>query len=176
VVHFTAHDELQLFALLAALAVMLVVAARGRLPVAVFLVMGGLLLGFVPGLPHVQLPPDLVLVAILPPLLYSGAFFTGLRDLRANVRPVSLLSIGLVSATTCSVAVVAHAVVPGLTWAAAFTLGAIVSPTDALAASEIIHRFDVPRRVVSILEGESLVNDGVALVLYKTAVAGRYAT
>ncbi|HUZ82821.1 MAG TPA: Na+/H+ antiporter [Gaiellaceae bacterium] len=168
---FTAHDELQLFALLAALAVMLVVAARGRMPVSVFLVVGGLLLGFVPGLPQIQLPPDLVLVAILPPLLYSAAFFTGLRDLRANLRPISLLSIGLVTATACSVAVVAHAAISGMTWGAAFTLGAIVSPTDALAASDVVHRFNVPRRIVSMLEGESLVNDGMALVLYKTAVA-----
>ena len=92
-VHFTAHDELQLFALLAALAAILALAARGRMPVSVFLVAGGLGLGFVPGLPRVQLPPDLVLVAILPPLLYSAAFFTGLRDLRANLRPISLLAI-----------------------------------------------------------------------------------
>ena len=173
--NFTAHAELQLFALLMALAVMLVVAARGRMPVAVFLVIGGLLLGFVPGLPQVQLPPDLVLVAILPPLLYSAAFFTGLRDLRSNLRPVSLLAIGLVIATTCVVAVVAHAAFAGLTWAAAFTLGAIVSPTDALAAADVVRRFRVPRRLVSILEGESLVNDGMALVLYKTAVAAAVA-
>src|SRR5438034_2098765 len=101
---------------------MLVVAARGRMPVAVFLVIGGLLLGFVPGLPQIQLPPDLVLVAILPPLLYSAAFFTGLRDLRANLRPISLLAFGLVVTTTCIVAVVAHATFSGMTWAAAFTL------------------------------------------------------
>ena len=174
-VQFTAHAELQLFALLMALAVMLVVAARGRMPVAVFLVLGGLLLGFVPGLPQVELPPDLVLVAILPPLLYSAAFFTGLRDLRANLRPVSLLAIGLVVTTTCVVAVVAHAAFAGMTWAAAFTLGAIVSPTDALAAADVVRRFRVPRRLVSILEGESLVNDGMALVLYKTAVAAAVA-
>jgi CPA1 family monovalent cation:H+ antiporter len=174
-VHFTAHAELQLFALLAALTVMLVVAARGRMPVAVFLVIGGLLLGFVPGLPQVQLPPDLVLVAILPPLLYSAAFFTGLRDLRANLRPISLLAVALVVTTTCAVALVAHATFTGMTWAAAFTLGAIVSPTDALAAADVVRRFKVPRRLVSILEGESLVNDGMALVLYKTAVAAAVA-
>src|SRR5512141_1117235 len=126
---------------------MLVVAALWRLPVAVLLVLGGLLLGFVPGLPHVQLAPDLVLVAILPPLLYSSAFFTGLRDLRSNLRPISLLSVGLVATTTCVVAVVAHAAVSGLNWAAAFTLGAIVSPTDALAASEVVRRITVPRRI-----------------------------
>lgn len=173
--HFTAHNEFQLLALLAALGAMLVVAARGRLPVSVLLVCGGLLLGFVPGLPRLQLPPDLVLVAILPPLLYSAAFFTGLRDLRANLRPISLLAIGLVAATTCGVAVVAHEAIAGLSWAAAFTLGAIVAPTDALATSEVAHRLNVPRRIVSILEGESLVNDGMALVLYKTAVGAAVA-
>jgi len=173
--HFTAHDELQLLALLAALAAVLVVAVIRRLPTAIFLVTGGLLLGFVPGLPHVELPPDLVLVAILPPLLYSAAFFTGLRDLRANLRPISLLAVGLVAATTAGVAVVAHLAVARLSWGAAFTLGAIVAPTDALATSEVVHRLNVPRRIVSILEGESLVNDGMALVLYKTAVAATVA-
>jgi Na+/H+ antiporter len=173
--HFTAHDELQLLALLAALAAMLVVAAVGRLPAPLLFVAGGLVLGFVPGLPHFQLAPDLVLVAILPPLLYSAAFFTGLRDLRANLRPITLLAVGLVAATTCTVAVVAHAVVSGFSWGAAFTLGAIVSPTDALAATEVIRRVSVPRRIVSIIEGESLVNDGFALVLYKTAVGAAVA-
>ncbi|NUR76488.1 MAG: Na+/H+ antiporter [Thermoleophilia bacterium] len=173
--HFTAHDELQLLALIAALAAMLVVAAVGRLPAPLLFVAGGLVLGFVPGLPHFQLAPDLVLVAILPPLLYSSAFFTGLRDLRANLRPISLLAIGLVATTTCTVAVVAHAAVSGLSWGAAFTLGAIVSPTDALAATEVIRRVVVPRRIVAIIEGESLVNDGFALVLYKTAVAAAVA-
>jgi CPA1 family monovalent cation:H+ antiporter len=169
-VQFTAHDELQLLALLAALGAMLVAAAVRALPVPLLLVGGGLVLGFVPGLPHVQLAPDLVLIAILPPLLYSSAFFTGLRDLRHNLRPISLLAFGLVAATTCGVAVVAHAVVPHLSWGGAFTLGAIVSPTDALAATEVARRLNLPRRVVSILEGESLVNDGMALVLYKFAV------
>jgi monovalent cation/hydrogen antiporter len=174
-VHFTAHDELSLFYLLLALGALLVGAAMRRLPVPVLLVCGGLLLGFVPGLPRVELPPDLVLVAILPPLLYSAAFFTGLRDLRHNLRPISLLAIGLVIATTVGVAIVAHAFVDNLSWAGAFTLGAIVSPTDALAASEVARRLNLPRRVVSILEGESLVNDGLALVIYKSAVAAAVA-
>jgi Na+/H+ antiporter len=174
-VHFTAHDELQLLILLAALAAMLVVSAVGRLPPPLLFVSGGLVLGFVPGLPHFQLAPDLVLVAILPPLLYSAAFFTGLRDLRTNLRPIGLLAIGLVAATTCSVAAVAHAAVSGLSWAEAFTLGAVVSPTDALAATEVIRRVSVPRRIVSIIEGESLVNDGFALVVYKTAVGAAVA-
>jgi CPA1 family monovalent cation:H+ antiporter len=165
------HDELALLALLAALGALLVAAAVSRLAAPVLLVCGGLILGFVPGFPHVELPPAVVLVAILPPLLYSSAFFTGLRDLRANLRPISLLAFGLVAATTLGVAVVAHAAVGGLSWAGAFTLGAIVSPTDALAATEVARRLSLPRRVVSILEGESLVNDGMALVLYKFAVA-----
>jgi CPA1 family monovalent cation:H+ antiporter len=172
---FTAHDELQLFALVAAVTVLLVAASLARLPPPILLVVGGLALGFVPGLPHLTLPPDLVLVAILPPLLYSAAFFTGLRDLKANLRPISLLAVGLVAVTTVGVAMVAHAAIPGLSWAAAFTLGAVVSPTDALAATEIARRVGAPRRVVSIIEGESLLNDGIALVLYKTAVTAAVA-
>jgi CPA1 family monovalent cation:H+ antiporter len=171
---FGAHEELQLLILLATLGALLVVAARLRLPVPVFLVCGGLLLSLIPGLPELQLPPSVVLVAILPPLLYSSAFFTGLRDLRANVRPISLLAVGLVIATMVGVAVVAHAVT-SLSWASAFTLGAVVSPTDALAAGEVARRVRAPRRIVAIIEGESLVNDGMALVLYKTAVAAAVA-
>ena len=173
--HFTAHGELQLLILIAALAAMLVAASIGRLPPPLLFVTGGLLLGFVPGLPHIELAPDLVLVAILPPLLYSTAFFTGLRDLRANVRPIGLLAIGLVAATTCTVALVSHTLISGLSWGVAFTLGAVVSPTDALAATEVIRRVNVPRRVIAIIEGESLVNDGLALVLYKTAVTAAVA-
>src|SRR3979409_545560 len=173
--NFTSHNELQLFALLAALGVFLSVAAIRQRPVAILLVSGGLLLSFVPGLPQVQLPPDLVLVAILPPLLYSAAFFTGLRDLRANLRSITLPSVGLGAATVYLVGVGAHAAVSGLSWAAAFTLGAIVSPTDALAATEVIRRVGAPRRIVAIVEGESLVNDGLALVLYKSAVGAAVA-
>ena len=168
---FTAHDELQLWALLAALGAVLVAAAVRRLPPAIMLVCGGLVLGFLPGVPQLTLPPDLVLVAILPPLLYSSAFFTGLRDLRMNLRPISMLAVGLVVVTTVGVAAVAHQAIHGLSWGAAFTLGAIVSPTDALASTEVARRVGAPRRVIAIIEGESLVNDGVALVLYKMAVA-----
>jgi len=124
----------------------------------------------VPGIPSLQLPPDVVLVAVLPPLLYSSAYYTSLRDLRQNARPISLLAIGLVVATTFAVAVVAHSMIDSFSWSAAFVLGAVVSPTDPLAATKIAHRLGVPRRVVAIIEGESLVNDGTALVLYKVAV------
>jgi CPA1 family monovalent cation:H+ antiporter len=134
------------------------------------MVLGGLALGFVPGMPELELPPDLVLVGVLPPLLYGAAFFTSLRDLRANVRPVGLLAVGLVLLTMVAVAVVAHELVPGLPWASAFVLGAVVSPTDPIAATAIMRRLGVPRRVVAIVEGESLVNDGTALVAYRFAV------
>src|SRR3954465_2310675 len=171
---FTPHAEVQLFALLVAVGFVLVFAAWTKLPAAIPLVLGGLLLGFVPGLPHVQLPPDLVLGAILPPLLYSAAFFTGLRDLRANLRPITLLAVGLTIVTTLGIAWVAHEHL-GLGWASAFTLGAIVSPTDALAATEVARRVGAPRRVVSIIEGESLLNDGIAVVIYRVAVTAAVA-
>src|SRR5437763_11435868 len=123
-----------------------------------------------PGIPTISLPPDVVLVAILPPLLYSAAFYTSLRDLRENVIQISALAIGLVAATTVGVAVVAHALIPNLDGGPAFVLGAVVSPTDPLAATAIARRLGVPRRIVAIVEGESLVNDGTALVLYRVAV------
>jgi CPA1 family monovalent cation:H+ antiporter len=159
-----------LLVLLAAGATLLVLVPKLRIPYPILLVLGGLGLGFVPGLPELDLPPDLVLVGVLPPLLYGAAFFTSLQDLRANVRPVGLLSVGLVLLTMVVVAVVAHTIVPGLPWAPAFVLGAVVSPTDPIAATAIMHRLGVPRRIVSIVEGESLVNDGTALVAYRFAV------
>jgi CPA1 family monovalent cation:H+ antiporter len=157
--------------LLVAVAALSAIARVINVPYPILLVIGGLGLGFVPGVPDVKLDPDLVLVLILPPLLYSAAFFSSLRDLRADLRPISTLAIGLVLATTVSVAVVAHALVDGLPWAAAFALGAIVSPTDPLAATAIARRLGAPRRFVNIIEGESLINDGTALVAYKVAVA-----
>ena len=168
---FTHHDELQLLGLLAAVACLLVLVPRLRVPYPILLVLGGLALGFAPGLPDLSLPPDLVLIAILPPLIYSAAFFTSLRDFRVNIRPISLLAVGLVAVTTVGVAAVAHAWIDGFTWPAAFVLGAVVSPTDAIAATTIARRLGVPRRIVTIIEGEALVNDGTALVIYKAAVA-----
>jgi monovalent cation/hydrogen antiporter len=167
--HFGAHQDLELLGLLVAAGALLVLAPALRVPLPILLVLGGVAMGFVPGLPHVALPPAVILVAVLPPLLYSGAFFTSLRDLRANKRPISLLAFGLVGTTMATVGVVAHEWIH-LSWAVAFTLGAIVSPTDALAATEITSRLGAPRRIVSLIEGESLVNDGSALVLYKAAI------
>jgi Na+/H+ antiporter len=169
-VHFGTHDQLVLLGLLVALTLLLIVAPTLRVPYPIFLVLGGLALGFLPGIPEISLPPDVVLVAVLPPLLYSAAFFTSLRDLRQNARTISLLSIGLVIATSCTVAVIAHEMIDDFSWAAAFVLGAVVSPTDPLAATEIARRLGVPHRPIAVIEGESLVNDGTALVLYKVAI------
>jgi CPA1 family monovalent cation:H+ antiporter len=166
---FGAHQELQLLVLLAAAAAMLLLAGPLRIPYPILLVFGGLLLGFAPGFPTVTMPPDVVLVGILPPLLYRAAFFTGLRELRQNIRAIALLAVGLVVLTMAGVAVVAHEITD-LPWAEAFVLGAVVSPTDPIAATAIAKRFGVPRRLIDIVEGESLVNDGTALVLLRTAI------
>jgi len=164
------HQEVwQLLGLLAAVGALLVLAPVTRIPYPIFLVLGGLAVGLVPGLPHFKLPPEVVLIAFLPPLLYLSAFFTSLRDLRANFGPISLLAIGLVAATTAGVAVIAHWAVD-IDWRAAFVLGAVVSPTDPISATSIARRLGVPRGIVTIVEGESLVNDATALVLYRAAV------
>jgi monovalent cation/hydrogen antiporter len=165
------HDaELVLLGLMVAMAGLSVLARFVGVPYPILLVLGGLVLGFVPGMPEIALPPELVLVLFLPPLLYQAAFFASPRELRANLRVISLLAVGLVLATMAAVAVTAHALVDGLPWAAAFALGAIVAPTDPLAATSIARRLGVPRRLVTVLEGESLVNDATALVAYRIAV------
>ena len=173
--HFGTHDQLILVALLAVLAALLIAAPKLRVPYPIFLVLGGLALGFVPGMPTITLPPEVVLVAVLPPLLYLSAYRTSLRDLRANAAAIFILAIGLVVATTVSVALVAHALVDDMSWSAAFALGAVVAPTDAIAATAIMRRLGVPRRLVSIIESESLVNDGTALVLFRVAIVAAVA-
>jgi monovalent cation/hydrogen antiporter len=167
----SAHDSLVLLALLVAAAGLLVLAPILRIPYPILLVLGGLGVGFVPGAPHLELQPEIVLVGFLPPLLYSGAFFTSLRDLRTNARAISLLSVGLVLATLLTVAAVCHAFVDGLSWPVCFVIGAIVAPTDAVAATAIASRLGLPRRLVTLIEGESLINDATALVAYAFAVA-----
>lgn len=158
------------FALMAAVGVLATVAGRIGVPYPVLLVIGGLCLAFVPGLPRVVLDPEVIFLLFLPPLLFSGAYMTSWRDLRENARAIGMLAVGLVLGTVVAVAVVAHAVA-GFGWAAAFVLGAIVSPTDAIAATAIAQRLGVPRRIVTILEGESLVNDATGIVTYRVAAA-----
>lgn len=165
------NTELVILGVLVAVAALFVASALSEVPYPILFVLGGITLGFVPGIPNVQLNPDLVLVIVLPPLLYSAAFFSSLRDLRANVGQISVLSIGLVLATTFAVAAVAHAWIDGLSWKAAIVLGAVVSPTDPIAATSIFERLSVPRRVVTVVEGESMINDATALIVYKFAVA-----
>src|SRR2546421_6632759 len=156
-----------LFALVAILAVL---ACRVALPYPIVLVIGGLGLSFVPGLPEVKLNPDTVFYFILPALLYPAALFTSWRDFRRNLRPILLLAIGLVLTTMLGVAWVAHSLIPSIPWAAAFALGAIVSPPDAVAATSVIRRLPVSHRIRVVLEGESLVNDATALVALQFAV------
>lgn len=155
--------------LLLAVAVLALVARKLTIPYPILFVIGGLLLGLIPKLPKVRLDPELVFLFFLPPLLFPAALFTSWRDFRANLRPISLLAVGLVLFTTGVVAWLARYFM-GLPLAAGFVLGAIISPPDAIAATAIADRLKVPRRIVTILEGESLVNDAVALVAYRFAV------
>jgi CPA1 family monovalent cation:H+ antiporter len=159
------------FALLVAATVLALVARRIGIPYPILLVLGGLVIGFVPGLPRVVLDPELVFLLFLPPILFAAGYFTSIRDFRANLRPIGLLAVGLVLFTTTVVGAAVKALVPDLPWAAAFALGAIVAPPDAVAATAIFQRLGVPRRAVTILEGESLINDATALVAYRFAVA-----
>jgi Na+/H+ antiporter len=167
------HLELTILGLLVAIAGLSILARKTHVPYPIALVLGGLAVGFAPGVDEISLDPDLVLLIFLPPLLYGAAFFSNPRELKANVRSIGWLAVGLVFVTTAAVAVVAHELI-GLPWSVAFVLGAVVSPTDAVAPAQIIRRFGVPRRVVTIIEGENLTNDWTALTLYRfgiTAVA-----
>lgn len=155
---------------LLAMVMLVALARRLKIPYPILLVLGGTAIGFIPGLPTIEIDPHIILILFLPPILQYAAFLTPMRDFRANLRAIGLLSIGLVLVTMLAVAVVGHMVV-GLPWAAAFVLGAIVAPPDAVAATSIARRLRLPRRIVTVLEGESLLNDATALVAYRVAVA-----
>src|SRR3954447_8117303 len=146
-------------------------ARRLAVPYPIALVVGGAALGVVPGLPQIELEPELVLVVFLPPLLFSSSVFANFTDFRTDLHWLGLNAVALVLVTMVAVAAIAHGIVPGLPWAAAFVLGAIVSPTDPLAAATVMRRFAVPRRLVSAVEGEGLFNDATALVAYRVAIA-----
>jgi monovalent cation/hydrogen antiporter len=163
--------DIQIFiaALLVSVALLNALANWWQVPYPIVLVLGGLVLGLLPGMPEIELEPDLVLLIFLPPLLYSGAFFADLNALRHDTRVISLLSIGLVLATALVVGAVAHFAFD-LPWAVSIALGAVVAPTDPVAATTILRRLGIPRRIVNVLEGESLVNDASALVIYKVVV------
>jgi monovalent cation/hydrogen antiporter len=159
-----------LFATLAAIVPLAILAKWLKLPYPIVFVVGGSLIAFVPGLPHIEIAPNWIFYTVLPPLLFSGGWVTDWTLLKKNVRPVALLAVGLVVVSTIVVAVMVEWLAPGFGWASAFVLGAIVSPPDAVAASAIFERFSVPRRIMAILDGEGLLNDGTALVIYRFAV------
>jgi CPA1 family monovalent cation:H+ antiporter len=161
---------LAVLAVLVVITILFEIARRLGVPYPSLFVLGGLALAFVPGLPRLTLQPDLVLLVFLPPLLFSAAFETPLRELRLYLAPIARLSIGLVIFTMVVVAAVAQATIPSLGWGPALTLGAIVAPTDALAATTVFRRIGAPRVVRSLIEGEALLNDATALVAYRTAV------
>jgi Na+/H+ antiporter len=164
-----------LLVLIASVAIVSGVARRIGVPPPFALVVVALVVGFIPGTPSVTLDPDIVLVLILPPLLYAAALSTAFADFRDNLRPIGLLSVGLVLVTTAVVGLVAHMVLPSIGLPAAFALGAIVAPPDAIAATAVARRLALPRRILTILEGESLLNDATALVSYRIAVAAALA-
>ncbi len=163
--------EIELFVfLLFAVAVLAGLGLRSGVPYPVALVLGGLVIGLVPGLPSPELDPDIVFFVFLPPLLYAAAIAVSAHELKANWAPITLLAVGLVMVTIGAVAAVANAVL-GVPWAAAFVLGAVLGPTDPVSAAAVLDRLGVKGRSKTILEGESLVNDGTALTAYKIALA-----
>jgi len=155
--------------LLIAIAAVGVVAKRWNIPPAILLVLTGVVLALVPGLPAVQLAPELVLLLVLPPLIYSSAVAMSWREFRFNLRPISLLAVGCVVFTTVAAAAATHWLL-GLSWPVGFVLGAIVSPPDAVAPLAIARRLQLPKRILVILEGEGLANDATALILYRFAI------
>jgi Na+/H+ antiporter len=144
---------------------------RLRVPYPIALVLGGLFISLIPGLPVVLIHPDLVFLVFLPPLLYAAAWFTSWHEFRTNLRPIFLLAVGLVLFTTAATGVVLHALIPEIPMAVAFAFGAIVSPPDAVAATAIAKQVSLPKRIVTVLEGESLVNDATGLVALRFALA-----
>jgi CPA1 family monovalent cation:H+ antiporter len=165
------HSAELILGLLIAVAGLVTIARHLQIAYPIFLVIGGLGLGLVPGMPRLQVDPEVIFLIVLPPLLYIAGFYTGIQNLRANLGTISSLAVGLVIASAGAVAWAAHALVPGVTWPAAFALGAIVAPPDAVAATAVTRRLSVPRQTVTILEGESLLNDGTALTIYTIALA-----
>ena len=155
--------------LLAAVAVAAAIGRRVGLADPIVFAVGGVVLALVPGIPSVALPPSLVLVVFLPPLIFAAAQDTSWAEIRREARPILLLAVGLVLVTMTAVAVVAHAVAPELSWPAAFTLGAVVAPPDTIAAKAIADTLHLPRRLVTILGGEGLINDATALVAFNVA-------
>jgi Na+/H+ antiporter len=157
--------------LLMVVAVLATLARWLAVPYPIPMVLGGLVVAALPGLPTITVEPDIVFLVFVAPLVFATAWLTSLRDVRANVRPIGVLALGLLVVTIVAVAGVAHLAIEGLSWPAAFVLGTLVSPTDTVAVSAIAEQVGLPRRLTTILEGESLVDDATGLVAYRVAVA-----
>lgn len=164
-------EFLPLIVMLSTICACALLAHRLKLAPPIVFLLGGIVLGLTPGTDHIIIDPEYMLVLVLPPILMEAAFYTSFREFRANLRPILLLAVGLVVLTAGAVAMVVNYIIPGAGWALGFVLGAIVSPPDAAAAVSALRSVRIPNRVMAILEGESLVNDATALVLYKFAVA-----
>lgn len=170
-----------LFVISLLFAVMLLVMAGERLRISypIFLVLGGLLISQVPGVPVIEINPDLVFLIFLPPILYSAAWYTSWHDFWKWKRPIGLLAFGLVIITSIVVAYVSSSLIPGFTLAAGFLLGGIISPPDAVAATSVLRGMSIPKRAITILEGESLINDASSLIVFRFAlvamVTGKFA-
>lgn len=164
-----------ILALLGVMSALVVLARRINIPYPILLVVGGLAISLVPNLPRFELEPDLVFLLFLPPIITSAGYYTPIRDFRFNLRSILLLAVGCVLFTTTVIAVVTRIIIPEIPWAAAFALGAIIAPPDAIAATSIADRLNLPRRIVTVLEGESLLNDASALVAYRFAIAAAVA-
>src|SRR5947207_2699492 len=158
-----------LLLLLAVLVVVAIIARRFNTAPSILIVVAGILLALTPGLPRIELAPELVLFGILPPLIYSAGVAMSWREFRFNLRPIALLAFGYVLFTTCAVAAAAHYVL-NLPWAVGFLIGAIVAPPDVVAPLAIARPLGLPRRLLVVLEGEGLANDATALILYRFAV------
>src|SRR5258708_4301704 len=165
------HNIAVVIILLAIVTALAQVTDKIKIPYPILLVIAGIGVGMVPGLPVVSLDPNVVFLIFLPPVLYAAAWTTSLPDFKRSLRAISLLAIGCVLFTTTMVAIVAHYCIPGFGWPESFVLGAIISPPDAVAAAAATKGLGIPKRITTILEGESLVNDATGLIAYRYGVA-----
>src|SRR6187401_153826 len=157
--------------LLMSVSLLTIVSEKLKMPYPIFLVLCGLIIGFIPDVPDITLQPDLVFLIFLPPLLFSAAWNMSWKDFWNFRRPIGWLATGLVIFTSCAVAIVSNALIPGFTLALGFLLGGIISPSDAIAATSVMQKIKMPKRVLAILEGESLVNDAASIIVFRFALA-----
>lgn len=165
------HTILLIISLLFAVSMLVMLGQKLRISYPIFLVLGGLIISLIPGIPHIELDPELVFIIFLPPILYEAAWYTSWNDFWKWKRPIGLLAFGLVIFTSCIVALVSSHMIPGFTLAMGFLLGGIISPPDAVAATSVLKGIKIPKRVVTILEGESLINDASSLIVFRFALA-----